>query len=188
MTTLVSWRQRLWDSRIVWWLRTTLPWCEDPLVVPEKPAVPLEEVFWKAGAGPSTWRNPDCRHRGTLAVYRPLPLPVAVRAPLHAIQLARCAFCEGWVYRRTWLPWPGEAGDDHPDVRPDLAHYLRRRIMSRRAEQLLNDGDVLAWERALARLATDAPGISRDWRPAPESMARLIGRTGRERDADNLLG
>ncbi|MEV8547000.1 hypothetical protein [Streptomyces sp. NPDC051572] len=182
----VNLRRRLRNSRIVWWLRATLPWCEDPSAVTDKPVRPLEEVFWNVGAGPSTWRNPDCRHRGTLAVYRPLPMPVAVRAPLHAVQLARCVFCEGWVYRRTWLPWPGEADGDYPDIRPDLAHHLRRRIMSRRAEQLLNDYEVLSWERALARLAAEAPRVSRDWQPAPEAMARLIDRAHREWDAESL--
>ncbi|TLQ38972.1 hypothetical protein [Streptomyces marianii] len=181
-------RRRLWNSRIVWWLRASLPWYEDPLAVTERPALPLDEVFRRMGAGPSTWRNPDCRHRGTLAVYRPLPLPVAVRAPLHAIQLAHCVFCEGWVYRRTWLPWPGDDSGDCPDVRPDLAHHLRCRITSRRAEQLLNDPDVLSWERALTRLAADAPGLSRDWQPAPESMARLINQANREWDSTNLWG
>lgn len=180
--------RRLWNSRIMWWLRDVLPWCEDPLAVTERPAVPLEELFWRMDAGPSTWRNPDCRHRGTLAVYRPLPMPVAVRAPLHAIQLAHCVFCEGWVYRRTWMPWPGEASGDYPDVRPDLAQHLRRRVMSRRAEQLLNDPDVLSWERALTRIAAEAPRVSRDWQPAPEAMARLAGQAGRDWDAENLWG
>ncbi|MEU8623119.1 hypothetical protein [Streptomyces sp. NPDC048623] len=179
--------RRLW-SRFVVWLRDVLPWCEDPLAVTERPTVPLEEIMWRMGAGPSNWRNPDCRHRGTLAVFRPLPMPVAVRAPLHGIQLAHCVFCEGWVYRRTWLPWPGEESGDYPDVRPDLAHHLRRRIMSRRAEQLLTDDDVLRWQRALTRLAAQAPHVSRDWLPAPQAMADLADRASRDWDAANLWG
>lgn len=167
-------KRRLRHNRIVWWLREILPWCESPTAVTMPAARPLEEVFWHLDSGPSTWRNPDCRHRGTLAVYRPLPMPVAVRAPLHALQLAHCKFCEGWVYRRTWLPWPGDESDGHPDLCPDLAHHLRRRIVSRRAEQLLTDPEVLAWERALMRLADDAPTVSRDWQPAPKSMGRLV--------------
>ncbi|MDJ0466137.1 hypothetical protein [Streptomyces sp. H27-C3] len=181
-------RHRLWNSRIIWWWRDVLPWCESPLAVTEPPKMPLDELFCRMGAGPSTWRNPDCRHRGTLAVYRPLPMPVAVRAPLHAIQLAHCVFCEGWVYRRTWLPWPGDDSGDYPEVRPDLAHHLHRRIVSRRAEQLLNDDDVLSWERALTRLATEARRVTRDWQPAPESMARLVNRASHEWDSESLWG
>ncbi|MFF7183176.1 hypothetical protein [Streptomyces sp. NPDC008121] len=59
--------RRLWNSRIMWWLRNVLPWCEDPAAVTEGPAVPLEELFWNMDAGPSTWRNPDCLHRGKAA-------------------------------------------------------------------------------------------------------------------------
>ncbi|MFF8414817.1 hypothetical protein [Streptomyces omiyaensis] len=137
---------------------------------------------------PSTWCSPEYRHRGTLVVYRPLLMLVAVRAPLHAIQLAHCVFCEGWIYRRTLMPWPGEAGGHYPDVRPDLAQHLRRRIVSRRAEQLLNDAEVLSWERALTRLASEAPHVSRDWRSAPEATARLAGQASWDWDADNLWG
>ncbi|MFD8014306.1 DegT/DnrJ/EryC1/StrS family aminotransferase [Streptomyces sp. NPDC059762] len=103
-------------------------------------------------------------------------------------RLAHCVFCEGWIYRRTWMPWPGEASGEYPDVRPDLAQHLRRRIMSRRAEQLLSDPEVLSWERALTRLAAEAPHVSRDWRPAPEAMARLTGQASRDWDVENLWG
>ncbi|MFJ8401643.1 hypothetical protein ACIQ9K_14345 [Streptomyces microflavus] len=115
-------------------------------------------------------------------------MPVAVWAPLHAIQLAHCVFFESWVYRRTWMPWPGEESGDYLDVRPGFAQYLRRRVMSRRAEQLLNDPDALSWEWALSRLATEAPCVSWDWRPAPETVARLAGQASRDWHAENLWG
>ncbi|QKZ24288.1 hypothetical protein [Streptomyces chartreusis] len=177
--------RRLGTSRLTGWLRERMP-RRDSGAVSERPVRPLEEAFWNLESGPSTWRNPDCRHRGTLAVYRPLPMPVVARAPLHAIQLGHCVFCAGWVYRRTWLPWPGEESGDYPDVRPDLAHHLRRRIMSRRAEQLLADHEVLSWERALGRLAAKAPHVSRDWLPAPQALARLANQAIREWDAGSL--
>ncbi|MEU9804184.1 hypothetical protein [Streptomyces sp. NPDC051000] len=45
--------------------------------------------------------------------------------------------------------------------------------------QLLADPETREWEQALTRLARAAPGISRDWLPAPDAMALLIERTMR---------
>ncbi|MFG2526096.1 hypothetical protein [Streptomyces sp. NPDC048527] len=173
--------QKLRNNRFGEWLREILPWREDPLAPAPLRAVPLDEALWNVSA-PSNWRNPHCRHRGSLVVYRPLPLPVTLRSPLQGIQLARCAFCEGWLYRRVWMPWPGDDSGNYPDIRPDLAHHLRQRIVSRSAEQLLNDSEVRRWEWALAKLADNAPSVGRGWRPARDHVAFMVDGAIREWD------
>ncbi|MFI6689183.1 hypothetical protein [Streptomyces sp. NPDC050485] len=103
-------------------------------------------------------------------------MPPVLRAPLQGLQFAHCIACQGWLLRRVWLTWPGDVAGDYPEIRPDVVHHLRRRAVSRKAEQLLRETEAMQWERALVRMAADVPRVSRSWQPAPDGWALLANR------------
>lgn len=52
-------RIRVRTRRVLWWLRASMPWHEDPTSIRVPAARPLEDVLWNLESGPSNWRNPD---------------------------------------------------------------------------------------------------------------------------------